>query len=102
IEGKRPNASTHPGRVAALAEGEDIKGFEPDGLFFVEPAGGQGLITWLTGRIETVFSRGRIDPLSLPAGRYLNDDVPFFPEVPSPPSDAAPPSPASPPPQPVF
>ncbi len=36
IEGKEPDVTTHPGFRSALAEGNDLKGFEPDGLFFFE------------------------------------------------------------------
>lgn len=43
IEGKRPDATAHPGRVAALAEGGDLAGFEADGLFFIEAPRGQML-----------------------------------------------------------
>ena len=48
IEGKRPDASAHPGRAAALAEGREIAGFEPDGLFFIEAPKGE-LLAALTG-----------------------------------------------------
>ncbi len=41
IEAKQKNVTTHPGFAAAVAEGQDIKGFESDGLFFIE-LGGQG------------------------------------------------------------
>ncbi len=40
IEGKGPNVSTHPGYIAAMAQGKDIRGFEADGLAFVAPRGG--------------------------------------------------------------
>ncbi len=36
IEGKQPDVTTHPGFISALAEGKDLKGFEPNGLFFLE------------------------------------------------------------------
>jgi len=36
IEGKQPNIAMHAAYVSALAQGKDIKGFEPDGLFFIE------------------------------------------------------------------
>jgi hypothetical protein len=36
IEGKQPDVTTHPGFISALAEGKDLKGFEANGLFFVE------------------------------------------------------------------
>ena len=57
IEGKRPNASTHAGYVAAMAEGKDIAGFEPNGLFFIELGEDGGLFK---GLIE-----GGFDPSSL-------------------------------------
>ena len=47
IDGKRPNVTTHPGFVSALAEGKDLKGFEPDGLFFIGPGDDRGLCRWL-------------------------------------------------------
>jgi hypothetical protein len=40
IEGRQPNASKHPATEAALAEGRDVRGFEPNGLFFVDFQGG--------------------------------------------------------------
>ena len=36
IEGKRASIATHPGFVAAAAQGRDVAGFEPGGLFFDE------------------------------------------------------------------
>jgi hypothetical protein len=44
IEGKRPDATGHPGRVAALAEGRDVAGFEGDGLFFLETNRGGAVV----------------------------------------------------------
>ncbi len=54
IEGKQPNVSTHPGHVAALAEGGDLTGFEPDGMFFVESRNplGKGVLSDLRDRFE--------------------------------------------------
>ena len=57
IEGKRPNASAHAGYVAAMAEGKDIAGFEPNGLFFIELGEAGGLFKSLT--------EGGVDPSSL-------------------------------------
>ncbi len=42
IEGKQPNVATHPAYVSALAEGKDVRGFQPDGLFFLEWGSGKG------------------------------------------------------------
>ncbi len=36
IEGKQPNVTTHAAFISTLAEGKDVKGFEPDGLFFAD------------------------------------------------------------------
>jgi hypothetical protein len=47
IEGKAPNASTHPAYKAALAEGSDVVGFESNGFFFLEPVNGGGLLQGL-------------------------------------------------------
>ncbi|HWE38649.1 MAG TPA: hypothetical protein VG406_19020 [Isosphaeraceae bacterium] len=37
IEGRLPNAVSHPGRIAALAEDRDLPGFEGNGLLVIEP-----------------------------------------------------------------
>ena len=34
-EAKRPHVATHPAYLSAVAQGTDIKGFEADGLFFI-------------------------------------------------------------------
>jgi hypothetical protein len=63
IEAKRPDASAHPGRAAALAEGRDIASFEPDGLFFIESRGG--------GLLKALADDPRLPSLpnlALPAG----------------------------------
>ena len=52
IEGEAPNASTHPGREAALAEGRGIDGFAPDGLVVIESAGGGDLLQDLMKRAD--------------------------------------------------
>ena len=44
IEGKQPDVATHAAYVSALAEGKDIKGFESDGLFFIESGSVKGLL----------------------------------------------------------
>jgi hypothetical protein len=46
VEGKLPNVTTHPGFISAVAEGKDLKGFEPNGLFFLElkPEIGGGMV----------------------------------------------------------
>lgn len=92
IEGKAPGASTHPDYAAALAEGKDIQGFEPDGLFFVASGKGMGLFRSLLEGIGVVDRPYR--GLTLPSGRYLHDDVkPFgpgltsLPLIPIPPDD---------------
>ncbi|QEH35407.1 hypothetical protein OJF2_39590 [Aquisphaera giovannonii] len=44
IEDKAPNASTHPLFSAAIVEGRDIAGFEPNGLFAAESSRDAGVI----------------------------------------------------------
>jgi hypothetical protein len=48
IDGKLPNAATHSSFISALAQGKDIKGFESDGLFFID----SGSNTSLFGRVS--------------------------------------------------
>ncbi len=57
LEGKMPNVTSHPAYVAATAEGTDIKGFESDGLFFID-AGKDG------GLFRDVLERRSVSPLS--------------------------------------
>jgi hypothetical protein len=38
IEQKKPNITTHPGYKSALDEGRDLKGFEANGLLFIDPS----------------------------------------------------------------
>ena len=80
IEGTQTSVATHPGRVAALAEGGDIKGFEASGLFFVDVSRNHGLLTGLIREI------GAADPsyagLTLPSGKHMHDDVQYFPPGP--------------------
>jgi hypothetical protein len=47
LEGKQPNVTTHPAYAAAMAEGSDIKGFESNGLFFIDPGKAGGLFSGL-------------------------------------------------------
>jgi hypothetical protein len=47
IEGKRSNVSSHPGLAAALAEAQEIKGFESIGLFIIDSGTTHGLVTAL-------------------------------------------------------
>ena len=49
IEAKRPNVTARPAYAAASAEGRDLPGFEPSGLFFAEAKEGQGLFDDLSG-----------------------------------------------------
>jgi hypothetical protein len=51
IEAKRPNVSTHPAYVASTAEGRDLRGFEPTGLFFAEAKQGEGVLGNLGGKL---------------------------------------------------
>lgn len=36
IDGKCPNVTRHPGYVSAVADATDLKGFEPNGMYFAE------------------------------------------------------------------
>lgn len=87
LDGKTPNASTHPARAAALAEGRDVAGFEPNGLFFIEP-GKEGEFRKLVARVYenpyTRFERDRAKTMASWA----------HPEPPTPPAPALAPTPA--------
>jgi hypothetical protein len=56
IDGKEPNASSHPGYAAAIAEGKDLTGFEPDGMFFAETTNplGMGVLSSLRDTTESL------------------------------------------------
>ncbi len=77
IERKGGDASTHPGYAAASAQGGDIRGFEPDGLFFVEP-GAMGTLPGASSRVGGLGLPGRVEGLRLPSARYFNDDVKYI------------------------
>ena len=49
IEGKQPDVTTHPGFISALAEGKDLKGFDPNGLWFIDTAGDFGTVLLVSG-----------------------------------------------------
>jgi hypothetical protein len=55
IEGKQPNATTLPAHVAARAEGRDLLGFEPNGLFFAESRSrlGKGVLSEVRDKFES-------------------------------------------------
>jgi len=76
IEGKQPDAATHPDYAVALAEGRDIQGFESAGLFFFAPDKNTWLFTSLLEAIGVLDRPYR--GLSLPSVPYINDDVRFF------------------------
>lgn len=59
IEGKRPNASQHPGYLSAAAEGADLKGFEADGLFFIEMGTKSEMLAGVAGAL------GGMNPLAI-------------------------------------
>ncbi len=50
IEGRTPGASTHPAVIAARAEGADLGGFEPTGLFAAVPSRGGEVLDDLRAR----------------------------------------------------
>jgi hypothetical protein len=58
IEGKQPNVETHAGYLSALAEGKDLKGFESDGLFFIDPGNEKGFFAVLNGNRESLALQG--------------------------------------------
>jgi hypothetical protein len=76
IEGKTPGVATHPGRAAALAEGQDIQGFESNGLFFVE----MGTVREIYARLfePIVYMSGSIEGVVLPPAKSIRDDVQYF------------------------
>ncbi len=84
IEGKVPTVLTHPGRAAALAEGKDIAGFEANGLVFIEL--GKDERSKMVARVRQVIDEvgAPYQGLNLPSGRYMHDDVQFFPPGPVP------------------
>lgn len=76
IEGKAPSVATHPGHAAALAEGQDIEGFESNGLFFIEASKAGAIVARLVdeaGLFAVEYNSG-----SLPNGKYMHDDVQYF------------------------
>src|SRR5262249_24469667 len=105
FDGKGSDVTTHPGFRAARDEGNDLPGFEPDGLFFVEAAGAPALLnnapqvpTLRSTRMSTaklnkdadeLFAKAgqlslragapqeRPNRLELPPARYIQDDVKY-------------------------
>ena len=78
IEGKQPNVETHAAYLAAVTEGKTIKGFEPDGLFFIDPGNNKGVFTQLFGGTGTLARLGARSGL-LP---YAGVDLPAPPPAP--------------------
>ncbi len=73
FEGKQANVTTHPGYVAAISEGKDIKGFESDGLFFIDSGSKGGLFgRLLEGPAASPLSMLGVasvpEPAEVPAG----------------------------------
>jgi hypothetical protein len=62
IEAKRPNVSTLPAYHASTAEGRDLAGFEPSGLFFGQAKEGRGVLEGLKQKFPNV---GPIDEFTL-------------------------------------
>jgi hypothetical protein len=54
IEGKQPNVETHAAYISALAEAKDLKGFEGDGLFFVDLGSAKGLFAIMDGSLAGI------------------------------------------------
>ncbi len=109
IERKAPDASAHPGYRAAAAHGGDLRGFEPDGLLFVEPSAVQDLmVAFGEGGASLPLANPLGSLLSPPGGELegqlkqleaavanlkLGDEVPPAPAAPAPaaPATVAPP-----------
>jgi hypothetical protein len=106
IEGKAPNATNHAGRLAAIAEGKAVPGFEPDGLFFIEPGKNGAFRNSLKDTFDGPFAGmnlaggRRSDPVGglLRAAEGLGitqqprDFLPPLPALPAEPPPPAPPS----------
>jgi hypothetical protein len=90
LEGKASSVAVHPGRAAALAEGSDLKGFEGNGLFFIEAASAQARLAQFWAALEDAGKP--YEGLTLPSGKYMHDDVKYL--VP-PPAEASGAKPAS-------
>ena len=92
IDGKAANATTHPGRLAAIAAGKAIPGLEPDGLFFIEP-GKDGLFHHsLKHVLESVLADRdlsterhiqHLEELRRQEARLRASQIPFFSDIPS-------------------
>ena len=78
---------THAAYLAAVADGKNIKGFEPDGLFFIDPGNNKGVFTQLLGSTGALAQLGAQSGL-LPAAGF---DVPVPPTMPSIAGDSLPP-----------
>lgn len=61
IESARPNVATHPAYAAATAEGRDLKGFEPDGLFFAEAREGRGVLARMSEGVRASQGASKSD-----------------------------------------
>ena len=49
VDGKQLDVSKHPAYLSAQAEGKDLKGFEPSGLWFVDTSGELGTVMLVEG-----------------------------------------------------
>jgi hypothetical protein len=94
IDGKQPNVATHAAYVSALAEGKDIKGFEPDGLFFVDSGSIKGLFAGMGESPEALASLGLGAGL-VPGGEGAKNLPPGVPEPPKEDQDATKPAPVA-------
>ncbi len=79
IDGKLPSAAAHPGYRAALAEGKDLKGFEPAGLFFIGPDSDRGLVPALAAIFDVPIKTAPLASKSArnatPAQKTLDNDL---------------------------
>ncbi|MGC8639800.1 MAG: hypothetical protein ACP5XB_08005 [Isosphaeraceae bacterium] len=72
IDGKEPDVTKTAAYAAAVAEGKDIKGFEPSGLFWVDP----GMVASLVSVVPAM--PGPAAPLNLPDMKPIPDDVHYL------------------------
>ncbi len=82
FEGKGRTAANHEGYLAALAEAKDLDGFDANGLFFLELGGKNSVLKNIAegaGAVSPFAMRSPYTGLTLPSGKYMHDDVQYFP-----------------------
>ncbi len=86
VEGEASSVAIHPARAAAVVEGKEIQRFEPNGLFFVEASEFRGLFDSVAKVITD--ANEPLKAVELPAGKYMRDDIQYFPSGPDVPGAA--------------